>query len=231
MNFIKEIFLGNPEQDFIHQKFVRYGRGDFDGPVINLKKSINSIKINASIDYVNSLGELIAKNTDHDLKVSGKLFAKREIGSELVRNREKRRGIYSGDISDVLSPNELLKLYDEFRDAFILVDISSLDRRFNLKTKKKLPKIGSGIDERFCSATFDVSAMADLMSELCFGVNAEGFKEIRISHMYRINHLIIPEEYRDDPKMVRIHAKRKGIIKRIITVDGERTEAEKEFVV
>lgn len=229
MNFIKEIFRGNPEQDYIHQKFIRYGRGEFQGPVISLKKSNKDIKVNGTVDYANILSELILNNSNENIKVSGNILSKMEIKSKLISKTKKKRGFFNSELKGDFVPDELLKLYEEFKDAYFLLDLYSGDREFKLKTKKKLPKPGSGIDDKFLTAVFDISFLNMVMNEICFDSENKNFKEMKITHTYLINELVVPEEYKNDAVKARIFAKRKGFVKRIISVDGSVSEFEKEF--
>jgi len=229
MNFIKEIFQGDQEQDYIHQKFIRYGRGEFHGPVISLKKSNKDIKVNGTADYVNILSELILRNSDGNIKVSGNIFSKREIKSKLISKTKKKRGLFNSELKGDFVSDELLKLYEEFKDAYFFLDLYSEGGRFKLKTKKKLPKPGSEIDDKFFTAVFDISFLNTVMNEICFDSENKNFKEMKITHTYLINELVIPEEYKNDAVKARIFAKRKGVVKRIVDVDGYASEFKKEF--
>ncbi|MEA3254593.1 MAG: hypothetical protein U9Q22_02030 [Candidatus Altiarchaeota archaeon] len=227
MNFIKEIFLGDPGQDYIHQKFIRYGKGEFLGPIISLKKT-SRIKVNGSVDYVNILGELILKNSGGDVKVSGSIFSRKEINSELIPKSRKMKGFFNSELKDELPSSELLKLYEEFKDSYFLLDLES--QGFKLKTKKKPPKPGSKINDKFFTAVLDNTLLDRIMDEICFDYSNKDFREIKISHTYHINELVVPEEYMNDAAKARILAKRKGSIKRIASVDDSAYEIEKELL-
>lgn len=235
MNFLKEILHGNPDRDYIHQKFVRYGRGEFEGPAITVKKTGNSIKVNGSYDYSNILGWIIAKNSDQDLKISGSIISRNltEVslegyGIKPVKSR-KKSGIFTFDINGVFSSGSIKNLYEDLKDSAILFDISS--EKESLKTKKKLPKPGAKIDGQFCSATMDPSALSDINSEILFDTDTTEFNEIEISHRYKIKDLIIPEESKNDPASARLKAVRKGSIARILNTDGRITEKEHDLLV
>ena len=59
-------------------------------------------------------------------------------------------------------------------------------------------------------------------------VNVIG-KKIEVATVYEITDIEIPQEYKDDFAMARKMAKRKGRVKRSITVDGETQESTLEF--
>lgn len=228
MNFIKEIFRGDPGQDYIHQKFIRYGRGEFAGPLIHLKKS-NKIKVNGSGEYVTILGELILKNSGGDVKVSGSIFSREEIKSEVIFNSKKKKGFFSSELKGVYAVDELLPLYEGFIGGYFLLDLESAG--FKLKTKKKPPKPGSKMDGKFFTATLDNSLLNAVMDEICFDSGNKDFREIEISHTYRITELVVPEEYRNDAIKARLLAKRKGSVKRGVSVDGSVHESVKGLLV
>jgi hypothetical protein len=246
MHFIKEIFLGKEISEGTHKKFTRYGRGTFDGPSINIKKSDDVIKVEGSIDYVGLLGEIILKNFKNfkeNFSCSGKIFSKEdkkgviedEGGIEIVKSR-KKLGSFTYEIKGLFSSEKLLRLYEKLnKDSYLLLDLnSSTDgkkKKWSLKTKKTPQKPGR-TDGKFFSATLDLSALPDLVNEVAFDVKKEKFdKELKISHIYMIQELIIPEKYKENFKEARIHAKRKGEIKRVMEVDGVKEEREVEMLV
>ncbi|MCK4491010.1 MAG: hypothetical protein KAU03_00195, partial [Candidatus Altiarchaeales archaeon] len=64
----------------------------------------------------------------------------------------------------------------------------------------------------------------------CFNTEIEHYEEIKISHSYSIQGFTIPEQYKNNSMMARIHAKRKGTIRRTVEVDGSASEQEKELL-
>lgn len=251
MNFLKEILYGNPDRDYIHQKFIKYSRGEFDGPAITVKKTGNSIKIIATSEYSDIIGWILAKNSDNDLKVSGSIISKnldevglQEYGIKPAKIR-KKSGTFTFEITGIFSSGSISKVYEELKDSSIFFDISS--ENGNLKTKKKPPRPGSGTDTEFCSASLNSSVLKDIVNEILFDTDTTEFKEInpklivsdlrdhwsriKISHKYRIRELIIPEEYKNDPTKARLKAKRKGSILRIFDIDGGIVEKESDLLV
>lgn len=235
MNFLKEIFYGDQNQEYIHQKFVKYGKGEFEGPAITVKKTGNSINVNGSYDYSNILGWIIAKNSSQNLKISGSIISKNltEVslegyGIKPVKSK-KKSGIFTFDIKGVFSSGSIKNLYEDLKDSAILFDISS--EKGNLKTKKKIPNPGAKMDRRFCSASLNSSALNEIANEIIFDDGVGEFKEIKMSHRYLINELLIPEEYKNDPATARVKAKRKGIIKRILEIEGKITGKEHDLMV
>ena len=243
MNLIKEIVEGNCDKDYIHQRFVKYSKGNFGGPVISIKKAGKKIKIAGSIDYVNTLGELIANNNGTasdagNFKVSGTIVSRRDISGELdgkipLTKTKKRIGTFTSEVKCESDPKILAGIYREFPDAFILLSLSAPDKTVTLKTKKKVPRAGKDVDDKFFSATLPESVLDFVLGEFCFDLDMnegdkKGFKEITVSHEYQINEIVIPEEYKNDPARARVNAKRKGTMKRVILVDSveQRTDCD-----
>ena len=237
MHFIREIFRGNQDREYIHRKFVRYGRGRFEGPVIRIRNSGNQLKVNASEDYVNILGEILTKNSTQSFNVSGNIISRDNIEgllSELGIPIEKatgKKGLFTLNLKGTIPAENLSRLYSELKGSHIFLDLTSSDKNSRLKTKKRLPRLGSEPDQNFCSAIFDSSLTDAIMNEICFDIDVKDFEEIKISHRYIIKELLIPEEYRDNLALARIYSKRKGIIKRFVEIDGRKTEIEHEFIV
>ncbi|MBU4265649.1 MAG: hypothetical protein L6243_05505 [Candidatus Altiarchaeales archaeon] len=101
MNFIRELFEGNSEQDWIHNKFVKYSKGEFSGPYISIKKAGAFLKISSSADYVNILGMLLVGTFSGSLKVDGAILSKEKIdtyldtiGLDIVKSG-KKKGIFN----------------------------------------------------------------------------------------------------------------------------------------
>ena len=232
MHVIKEIF-SNSVSDWVHQIFVRYGKGTFEGPVLNIKRG-KDIKAKGSVDYCNILGKIISSGINADIEISGKIIAKKDFSSDIngileLKNVSKKRGLFNAEVEGILPSDKLKKLYDKIPDAYLLIDISA--EKCKLKSKKSVPKPGSKIDSDFCSAAFDMSALDDIMNELLFDLKNKDFTEVNVSHTYMINELVAPEEVKKDPTRFRIEAKRKGTIKRILEVDGQKTERGHELLV
>ena len=229
MNFLKEIFCGNPDQDCVHQKFIKYGRGEFEGPVIVIKKSGDSIKINGSYDYADLLVGLILKNVSGAIKAAGSIFSRTEVKTGLAGKSRKKMVIYTIEIKGELPVQDLFTLYQQNKDATFLLDLESGTAK--IKTKKKQPRPGSGTDAGFFNASLPAGMLGALLQEICFDSPKKDFKEIKITHIYRINELVIPEDCKKDPARARLCAKRKGTVKRRIEVDGAVAETEKELMV
>jgi hypothetical protein len=194
-----------------HNKFVRFSKGVFeDRFIVNIKLG-RTLKIKASYDMSNDLFELIARNIDAKADVSGIILSAEKLDLEADVRKKGRMLLYT--FNNSLGPEELNRIYDKAKDAFILLDISS--DNFKLKCKQSLPKPGSSLKDNFCSAELPVN----LLKELAFDFD-EKFTNARIRHNIIIDDIIMPSECKD-PALERKQSKRKGRIVRIITFERE----------
>jgi len=236
MHFIKSIFSESKVPEYVHNKFTRYGKGEFTGPFVDIKKSKSFFEIKGSVDYVEVVGRIIAKNATTPLNISGRIFTKRKDMKEKIlpylnikKFKEGLLSVYEIEKGSY-EKDKLSKIYDEIQDGYLIFEISSEDGKFSIKPKKNLPKPGKE-DNNFFSARLDFSAEADIVEEIAFDIKKNSWNEIKISHKYIIKELVVPEELKKNYKEARIVAKRKGTIKRFLEVDNKKEEKEKEFLV
>lgn len=222
MNFIKAIFSDKVDET-IHQKFIRFGKGEYERALIKIKKGKDKFTIKTSFDFANDFVELIAENIQEPAEVSGKIVAFRDLKNEidLECKFSKRGKLYTAELKKLeLSPDQLKEIYDKFKQDFILLTIKS--DTFKLKTKASLPKPGGKVKDDFCSATLPL----DLIEEFTFDISDE-FTELEIKHIFHITELEVPAEFKDDFNKAREAAIRKGKVERIITINekAEKREA------
>jgi len=119
-------------------------------------------------------------------------------------------------------------LLDKFPKVFFALTFDVGEEK--LKMKAKAPKSGKpgkkGEEEPkadFCSLkTSDGGMIKDLFFDF------PDFKEIKIKHTLEINQIELPKGV-EDPREMREKAKRVGVVKRFVKVDGRGEVREKEF--
>lgn len=228
MHYIKEIFLGKPV-DYIHSQYTRYGKGTFDGPALTLKKG-STLKAEGSIHYVNILGSIIAETGPQEFEVDGVITAKRELKVPIEARKKPSKGrVHTVEIKGSAPADALKMIYGDYPDAYILLELNA--GSWKLKCKKKPPRPGGGLDIKFCSAIMETSALDRVMDEVLFDVKDKNFKEAVIKHKITIDELVGSEELKKDSARFRLEAKRKGKIKRTVTIDGKTTETTHDFIV
>lgn len=225
MNFIKKIFIGEPDQ-LVHRQFIRFGIGEYDRAYIEIKKNKN-LKIKTSFEFSNDLFGLVSENIGEEAEVFGKIIANYDFESELnfLTKFTKRGKLYTGEVKSELKPEELSLIYEKFKSNFLLLNVKS--SKFVLKVGKSLPKPGGKvIKENFCSMTLPLN----LIDEFAFDFPHD-FKVAKIYHKYLINEVVIPEEFKDDPAKARIEGKRKGEIIRYLDIDGKKEVRQVDLLV
>lgn len=218
MHYLRQVVSGGVDE-WVHDRFIRYGKGAFDGPVISAEKKGKAVKVSASWEYATSLLGLFS-SLEGGIQVKGMVFAKRNLSGELKDflkiSKEKKGKLYSAEVSGEIEAEALKGLLLMIPDASILLDATHGKSR--LKCKKKLPKPGSGQDDSFASAQLEERLFPLLREEFFFDVEGE-FGKIRVSHKYRIDELVPPDGVSDSAR-IRLEAKRKGTLTRTVEVDG-----------
>jgi hypothetical protein len=229
MHYIKEIFLGKPI-DYIHSQFTRYGKGNFQVAAITIKNG-PAIRCDGSVHYVNIVGEIIASSSQQEFEVDGSIHAKRQIKVPLKAGKEKvKGGLHSVEIKDKIHSDGLRMVYNDYKDGNILLSLTPSSGKWRLSPKKKMPRPGGGLDEKFWNAVLEPSALDGIMNEILFDVKDKNFKEARITHEVSIEELVGSPELKKDAARFRLEAKRKGKIKRTVDIDGRKTETTHEFI-
>ncbi|MFZ2456635.1 MAG: hypothetical protein WAX07_09180 [Candidatus Altiarchaeia archaeon] len=229
MDYIKDLITGNANQEHVHAKFVKYSKGTFAGPMISVKKAGNSLKINGSYEYTDTLVGVILKASAGKIMAAGNVFSKNEIKTDLASKSKKKLGVYITEIKGEADAKALLELYNANKEATFYLDLQS--GKAKLKTKKKPPKPGSQKDGEFFTSTLDAGMADAVASDVCFDCGKKDYKEMMVSHEFTISELVIPEQYKNDAAKARLNAKRKGTITRKTVVDGAVNETKKELLV
>jgi len=229
MDYIKDLITGNANQEHVHQKFVKYSKGTFAGPMISVKKAGNSLKVTGSYEYADTMAGVILKASAGKITASGNIFSKNEIKTDLAGKTKKKLGVYNTEIKGEADAKALLEMYNSNKEATFYLNLAS--DKAKLKTKTKPPKPGSKKDEEFFTATLD-AGMADAISkDVCFDCGKKDYKEMKVSHEFTISEIVIPDQYKSDAAKARLNAKRKGTITRKTEVDGVVNETKKDLLV
>ena len=101
MHYLKDLF-NNKENKHTHLKFIRYSKGNFTGPIINLKITANFVKLNSSFHIVDELLEIFSKIIKNQkVSIKGSLSWNHNLDEELAKNGIKylkvikSRGIFN----------------------------------------------------------------------------------------------------------------------------------------
>jgi hypothetical protein len=228
MHFLQGLLDGEPDS-WVHDVFIKYGRGSFVGPVCDVEVK-KDVRFKCSVEYVNLFGGVICSG-EGDVAVDGGLFSKidfRPLLSDLGFDYadKSKKNYYVANVKGDYPASMLRKVYDAHPEAYILFNLKSDSGA--LKCKKKPPKPGK--DKVFdFSGGHVVSGLQDaLFDELLFD-SGRGFRKAFIENVYRIDELIIPEGM--DAAAARLNAKRAGKIIRKVVLDGVENVSEVPFKV
>ncbi|MFH1722090.1 MAG: hypothetical protein ABH950_05745 [Candidatus Altiarchaeota archaeon] len=231
MHFIKQLVEGAPE-GWVHERFIRYGRGSYVGPSIFLQSSAKSIKASSTVDYSNLFGEMLSE-IGGSFSVSGTVFIRRDVEDDLgslgfsVGKTKKKGTLRTIEIKGELQASQLKEFYQKLSDAIILVDlVSAKEKSYKLKCKKKLPKPGSELDVKACNVVLPKDAIKKIIDESLFDFSKQSFNEAKVTNKYEITDLVAGDEVKKDASLFRIEAQRKGTLVREIEVDGEKLKKE-----
>ena len=230
MDFIKQLLLGSPDE-WVHGRFVRYGKGVFEGPAASAKVG-KSIKVSSSEEYCNTLGYVIASSCGGLVSVSGAIVGKSDFrillrGAGIEFKDKSKKGLFNVEVSGDVSSDALKKVYASAADASVLLTLKAGE--FSLKCKKKLPKPGGKKEVDFVVASLGLGALKLLREEVFFDAEGE-FTEASIGHKYNISEIVLPVGVKD-PARIRVEAKRKGFVERKLVFDGKENVSRKEFSV
>ncbi len=220
MHYIKDIF-NKKNTEHAHDKFIRYSKGVFIGPLLEVKFSKAQVKIKASFHFVDELlyilAEVLGNKTVH---IVGTLVWNTDLKSDLEKlgikyaKVSKSRGIFKYDLDNDVNMQEFMQLMGKYH---ILATIKDGDISF--VTKTSFPKPNKEFTADFCKVTLPSSIAKKFIEEFAFDIVDKNIKEISIKHEIIVDDIEIPDI--DDFDKARRLAKRVGTIKRIIAINGE----------
>lgn len=230
---INKIFSGEID-DEVHGEFVKFSRGFFDNRyLVEGKKQASRWAIKTSNEFANFFVRKILEDASGEIKIKGIIVSTSDLEGDCefeISNVKKYMGIKQLVIDCSTTPEKVLSLMDKHPRAFYALSFSTGE--YDLRVKAKPPKSAKpgtktkddeGPKADFCSLK---TANKEIIDDLFFDVSA--FKEIRVVHDIEIKDIEIPEDAKT-PEEMREKAVRKGVIKRKIDFDGNKSEKEKEF--
>lgn len=232
---IKKIFNGEFDDD-VHSDFLKFGKGVYhDKYIIEAKKQKDKWTIKTGPEWANHLVKLLLNEASGIIPMKGVIVTTLKLESEIgfpIKKVGNFQGVRKIEIDTEVSPKEILSLMEKYPRVFFALSFSVNGN--DLKVKPKAPKSGkpsTGSDKEskaeFCSLK---TSNREIVNQIFFDFS--DFHEIAIRHTISINEIIYPSNVESlRPEEVRLQSKRKGIVKRIIKMDGVDKISEAEFVV
>ena len=230
---IKKIFDGNFDES-VHIAFLRFGRGMYENKyMIEGKKQAKKWAIKTGTEYVNFLVRRCLEKSNGPVATKGVIVStldlREEIGFE-IKKVSNFQGVRKHAIDTEVNPADIITLMEKYPKAFFALTFKGDD--FALKVKPKAPTSGKPgknsekpiID--FCSLK---TQDKELVDELFFEIG--DFQEVLVTYTIDITDIVYPSNMEElKPTEVRELAKRKGVAKRKVLLDGIEKNSEAEFV-
>lgn len=252
-HYLVELFK-NPEIDepaenapAIHKHFTRYSRGEFDGPVVKIRRTKAKITVSCSYEYEDFALKLALNNLPiEELQVKGNIISGVDF-TKLVDRLEldkvwypkKNTGKTQNFITKIAAPvpiekGKFLELIEKGEPyMYFLFNITDADNDVTLKCKAKPPRPSNKSPEKsspqnkvkFCSLKIaNTPENVEWIKEGAFidfeDEIPDNWKSILIENSYTIEDLEFPKKKMSSRKF-RLQTVRIGKINRILDVDGE----------
>jgi len=240
---IKNIFDGTFD-DEVHVAFLKFGRGVYKGKyLLEGKKQAKNWSVKAGAEYVNFLVRRCLESVGGPIKVTGVIVSTLDLRDDIKFDLKKVsnfQGVRKHIVDTEVEGREIFDLMDKYPKAFFALSFKApLDTKdrtgqgFVLKVKPKAPasgkpgkEKGDGLVADFCSLKTEDKKIVD---ELFFDVVS--FEKVRVSHEIDVTDIVYPVDMESlKPAEIRQMAKRRGVLKRVVDVDGDVRESLAEFV-
>lgn len=232
MNFIKKLFE-NKIDEGVHRQFERFSKGTFeDKALVEIDKTKKGIKLKTSFEFANEFVLFLASKIKDTSHISGVIVTNNKELQDKVKFEiagvSQFAGIKKLQIATDIAKEDLLDALEKFPNALFQLTFST--EYGELTTKQKSPKSTKPGGDKEAKADFCTFKTEDInfYKEFLFDYSKD-FSKAKINHTFKIEELVVPKEYMNNPTLARIKAKRKGKIKRFVEVDGNIFEKEINF--
>ena len=233
MNFIRKIAEGKKD-DWVHNQFTRYGRGTYEGKaLVEIRRGKSSNTIKTGFEFAGELAYELAETIKGTTRVTGGIITIQKIAGEVpfeFAGEKQFAGVRTFLIDTDLSKEQIQDLFHKFDSALILLSFKT--DKGEIKTKVKNAKSGKpGKEDSEPKADFCSFKTSEdrILKDFCFDIDQD-FSRVFIKHTFEIEELEIPGEYKDDYKMARKAAIRKGKLIRELDIDGTKVTKEYSLV-
>ena len=229
MHYVKDIFEKR-KTEHAHNKFVRYSKGEFVGPLLNIKVSKSSVKVDGSFHIANEILFLMAEYLGNkEVEIKGNLSWNEDLSPKLANigikylKVTKSRGIFNYALHNKVKLKDFVENLGSYN---LLVSFKADEAK--LTTKNRLPKPNKEIAKDFVKAVFPAEMKDRILDEFAFDMKDRNAKQIDISHKIIVDRIHMPEV--ETFEEARRLATREGKIIREITLDaGEKVVTEQDF--
>jgi hypothetical protein len=225
MHYIKDIFEGNITEH-AHNKFVRYSKGSFVGPLMNIKVLSPGTKIAASFHFVDELLMLAVEILgNRQVHVKGTLVWNTDLSQDLLdlgikySKVTKSRGIFKYVLDNEVPFKDFV---EAFKNYHLLLTIKEEDLTY--VTKSSFPKPNKEFGPDFVKVRFPKDFAPTIFKEFAFDCEiTPKTKDIKISHHINIEDIELPKDTTNFEEARKL-AIRKGTLLRMTDIKGETAE-------
>jgi len=228
MHFIKEIFTKKISEN-THNKFIKYSKGNFVGPLMKITYKKNVVRLTTSIHYLEELIEFIFENfVENEIKVKGKVINNASLRTFLEENdihilKESRaKGIFKYEIETNLTYDKY-KILNKYKNY-----LNMKTDFFSFNCKNAIPKPNKEVVKDFCKFLFPKEYLEKILIYFVYDSEKAFKKKLEISHQIEITDVLIPKKITDF-QIARKEAKRVGTLERVVSVDEEKIESKTKF--
>lgn len=222
MHYIKDIF-NKKDTEHAHNKFIRYSKGVFIGPLLEVKIAKTQVKLKASFHFVDELLFLLAEILGNKIvHITGTISWNTDLSSDLAKlgikysKVSKARGIFKYELENDVAMKDFIDLMGKYH---ILITIKTDDISF--VTKSSFPKPNKEFTADFCKVTLPGTFTKRILEEFAFDIADKNIKEVSIQHKIVVDNIELPNI--DDFDKARRLAKRSGVITRTIGFNGNES--------
>jgi hypothetical protein len=219
MHYVKDLFEKR-QTEHAHNKFVRYSKGKFTGPLISISIQKNNIKFNGSFHISNEILMLLGEYFGNkEIEIKGTLSWNKDLSPDLANigimylKVTKSRGIFNYILENKVKLKEFVDTLVKYN---LLVSFKEDD--IKLTTKNKFPKPNKEISNDFVKAILPISLKDRVLDEFAFDCKKCKAKKIEIAHDIIIEDIHLPQV--EDFEVARKQATREGTLIRRISLDG-----------
>lgn len=240
MHFLSKI-LRDTVDESVHRAFLRYGKGEYEGPVaeISIAKS-GTVKVRSNHLYQDLIASVFVTHVPVDtVSVSGIVLGYEPLDEAIAAlgieadpfKKKPRTQLFQSKIAGVYPVKQVTSLYDDIGENALIFCSLSTDQAWSHKSKTKIPSAQKEmpIEEQLKFSTTKIPAGTTFVSELLLELTPDflddirtDFSNLRIENTYEIQDLIFPPN-RDQltSKEIRVLTQRSGILHRTLSVDGK----------
>lgn len=238
MHFLSKI-LNDISDESVHRAFLRFGRGEYNGPAVEITITrAGKVKVRSTWLYQDLVARVFTDLLPAEkLTITGIILGQEPLDEALDKleidiepfKKKPRTKLFQTKITGTYSKHQLQLLYEEISENAYLFFNLTADSNWKHKSKTKIPSMQKEpeITEQLKYSTTRVPSGTNFVAELLkvllpdfLDDIPQNFSSLRIENTYEIQDLVFPPDKDQlSSKEIRLKTKRQGILHRKLTVD------------